>query len=84
MTKQKPLKRRYRITRKFGLTHFNGKNKYGLFERTLPISVIMPRFARVIKLHGCEMYCKLKFMNHDISTGQKYLPKNYLLEASIV
>ena len=43
MTKQKPLKRRYRITRKFGLTHFNGKNKYGLFERTLPISVIMPQ-----------------------------------------
>ena len=38
---KKPLNRRYRITQKYGLTHFNDKNKYSLFGRTLPISVIM-------------------------------------------
>ena len=34
----KPLKSRDRITQKFGLTHFNAKNKSSLFGRTLPIS----------------------------------------------
>ena len=38
---KKPLKRRYRITQTFGLTHFNAKNKYSLFGRTLPILIIM-------------------------------------------
>ena len=32
-----PLKRRYRITQKFRLTHFNVKNKYSLFGRSLSI-----------------------------------------------
>ena len=31
----------YRITQKFELTHLNAKNKYSLFERTLPISIII-------------------------------------------
>ena len=35
------LNRRYRITQKFGLTHFNAKNKYNLFGKTLPISITM-------------------------------------------
>ena len=35
------LKRNYRITQKFGLTHFNAKNKYNLFGRNLPVSIIM-------------------------------------------
>ena len=39
--KWKPLKRRNRVTQKFGVTHFNVKSKYSLFGRTLPISIIM-------------------------------------------
>ena len=41
MNKIKALKRRYKITQKFGLTHFNVKNKYSLFGRTLAISITM-------------------------------------------
>ena len=41
MTKIKVIKRRYRITEKFGLTYFNDKNNYCLFLKTLPISIIV-------------------------------------------
>ena len=38
--------------------------------------------TRVIKLYGRKIYWRLfKFMNHVISTGQKYLPENYLFPA---
>ena len=31
-----------------------------------------------------KFIANLKFINHDISTEQKHLPKNYLFQASIV
>ena len=68
-----PLKRRYRISQKFGLIHFNTKNKY-THENT-------PEHTRVIKLYGRKIYWKLlKFMNHDISIRQKYLTKTIYLK----
>ena len=40
---------------------------------------------RVTKLYGGKIYCRLlAFMNHNINTGGKYLPKNYLFQASVV
>ena len=35
----KELKRRYTITQKFGLTHFDARNKYSLFGRTYPLQL---------------------------------------------
>ena len=41
MTKIKPNEEEMQNNTKFGLTHFNAKNKYSMFGRTLPISIIM-------------------------------------------
>ena len=42
MTKIKAIKEKIQnVTWKLGLTYFNAKNKYSMFGRTLPISVIM-------------------------------------------
>ena len=75
MTKIKAIKEEIQNNTKFGLTQFNAKNKYSLFRRTLSIAVTIcfNEDTRVIKLD-----------DHKICTGQKCLPKNYLLQASIV
>ena len=58
------------MTQEFGLTKFNTKNKYSMFGRTLPNE----------NTRGKKLYGLFKFMNDDINTTQKYLPKNYLFQ----
>ena len=43
---------------------------YSMFGRTLPNE----------NTRGKKLYELLKFMNEDINTRQKYLPKNYLFQ----
>ena len=64
---QNKSQRRQRITNKFGLTDFNAKNKYSLFGRILPIAIII--------------LMNNKFMNHDISTREKYLLKKLFISS---
>ena len=64
------MKKRYRMTQEFGLAKFNTKNKYSMFGSTLPNE----------NTRGKKLYELLKFMNEDINTRQKYLPKNYLFQ----
>ena len=81
LPKLKSLKRRYRITQKFGLTHINAKNKNSLFGRTLLISFIMLQWT--CESLKAKIYWKLKVYESRYMHRAK-ISTEKLFQASIV